>query len=181
MDCEPPNLDYPERLRPFLRRTFEITTLGEIRGRYNDEGPPVFIKPIDQKVFTGHVVQRFRDLLETVSFEPDLPIYAVECVKFVSEWRFYCYDDEIVGVGHYLGDPLQFPDQKTIIEAASTFADHEDAPIAYGLDFGITQEGDTQLVEVNDMFSLGCYGLKPERYSFLIDSRWDQMVAGASS
>jgi hypothetical protein len=177
LGCEPPELDYPERLRPFLDRSFEITTLREIRSRYNDPGPPVFIKPVQQKLFTGHTVSRFRDLIRTTEHDSTTPIYVVEHIEFVSEWRFYCEGNKVVGAGHYNGDSLQFPLPGSVAHAAFIFAKADDAPIAYGLDFGVCEDGETRLVEVNDMFALGSYGLKPMQYSHLIERRWNQLVA----
>ena len=161
-------------MRPYLDRSFEITTLREIRSRYNEPGPPVFIKPVQQKLFTGHTVSRFRDLIQTTAHDSTTPIYVVEHVEFVSEWRFYIKEGKVDGVGHYNGDPLQFPDPSVVENAARDFID---APCTYGLDFGVCSDAHTRLVEVNDMFALGSYGLKPMHYSFLIEQRWDQLVA----
>lgn len=179
LGCDPGELDYPSLLRPFLGRHFEIETLAAVRARYNDEGPKVFVKPVQQKLFTGHVVSRYRDLIPTASLPPETLVYVVGYVEWVSEWRFYIEDGEVVGVGHYNGDPLQFPKRTVVRDAVETFCDYEDGPCCYGLDMGITKDGGTQLVEMNDMFALGSYGLKPMLYSHMIEKRWNQMVANA--
>lgn len=176
LGCEPPELDYPERLRPYLGRGFEVEILGTIRRRYNEPGPWVFIKPVEQKLFTGHVVARFRDLIETNHLPSTTPIYVVEYMDFHTEWRFYCRGNKVVGVGHYTGEPLLIPDPGVVGKAAREFANYEDAPYTYGLDFGVCEDYETRLIEVNDMFALGSYGLKPMHYSFLIERRWDQLV-----
>jgi hypothetical protein len=184
LGCTPDHLDYPSRLRRFLGRKFEITSLGEIRSRYNEEGPRVFIKPLQQKLFTGHEVSRFRDLIQTHSFDAKTQVYCVEFVEFISEWRFYYRQDEFVGVGHYRGDPLMFPDAETVHQALHAFCTIEDRPSACALDFGVVRDpegfdgrGKTLLVEVNDMIALGSYGIDPRLYSELIELRWEQLVA----
>lgn len=179
LNCEPPDLDYPALLVPYLGRDFEIEILGTIRARYNGPGPKVFIKPVEQKLFTGHTVSCFRDLLQTNSLPSTTPIYVVEHVEWESEWRFYIEDHQIVGVGHYSGDPLVFPNPGLVKDAVTTFRGYDDGPCCYGLDMGVTARGDTELVEVNDMFSLGSYGLKPMLYSHLIEKRWNQLVSSA--
>lgn len=176
LECAPKPLDYPDSLREFLGRSFEVGVLGTIRRRYNKPGPPVFIKPLEHKLFTGHVVQQFRDLIGTAVFPSKTPIYCVEPVEFLSEWRFYCEGGLVVGVGHYKGEPLRMPDPEVVSRAASKFAEVGKAPAAYGLDFGVCAEGQTRLVEVNDMIALGNYGLNPLLYTRLIELRWDQII-----
>jgi len=175
LDIDPPNLDYPEALRPFMGRDFEITTLGEVRKRYNEPGPVVFIKPVEHKLFTGHVVGQFRDLIETAGVPSDTPVYKVKYVALESEWRLYIRGGSINGINHYKGEPLQFPDAKVIQKAVRAFQGNG-APRAYALDVGVTENWDTVLVEVNDMISLGSYGLDPSHYSFLIEMRWKELT-----
>ena len=45
------------------------------------------------------------------------------------------------------------------------------APAGYSLDVGVTESGETALVEVNDGFSLGTYGLDPIEYAKLLSAR----------
>jgi hypothetical protein len=179
LGCPPPDLDYPKSLQPFMGRQVELTTLGDIRRRYNESGPPVFVKPLQQKLFHGQEVSRFRDLIVTSHLDAATPVYCVECVEFLSEWRVYCRDDQVVGIGHYRGDPLLFPDKDEVREALASFKMEEDRPCACALDFGIVREGGTLLVEVNDMFALGSYGLDPRLYSELIEHRWTQLTSSA--
>lgn len=178
LGCEPDPFDYPEAMRNVLRRELRRARLDEIRKQYNEPGPPVFIKPVDHKAFTGHVVRRFRDLLRTVELDGDTEIYVSEYVRFLSEWRFYVERNKVVGVDHYKGDPLYFPNRFTPTAAIEQWAD--EAPAAYGVDFGVCPDGQTRLVEVNDMISLGSYGLDPAVYAGLIETRWDQLVSARS-
>jgi len=177
LGCAPPVFDYPDKLREFLGRTFETELLGVIRKRYNEPGPPIFMKPVEHKLFTGQVVRRFRDLIATVHLPSETLVYCVEHMEFLSEWRFHCEKHRVVGVGHYKGDPLLMPDPDVVARAATKFAEYEDGPVTYGLDFGVCADGQTRLVEMNDMIALGSYGLPPMLYSHLIEARWNQLVA----
>jgi len=177
LGCEPLPIDYPDAVLPSLKRTFSKSTLREIRRLYNEPGDPVFIKPVEHKLFTGHTVRRFGDLLRTQNLDADTPIYVVEHVEFVSEWRFYIEGQEVVGVDHYKGDPCKFPHPTDPKETAVRWSKHpEPPPAAYSLDFGVRKDGETCLVEVNDMISLGCYGLDAPVYARLIIARWLQLV-----
>lgn len=50
------------------------------------------------------------------------------------------------------------------------------APHAYGIDFGVTSNGETLLVEVNEGYALGCYGLSPHLYARLLITRWAELT-----
>jgi len=71
------------------------------------------------------------------------------------------------------GDYRFYPDYR-VIEAAM-FA-YKSAPVAYTLDFGVTEDKETRLIEANDAFSLGAYGLPSVVYARMVEARWDQMV-----
>ena len=49
-------------------------------------------------------------------------------------------------------------------------------PAGYAMDFGVTDDGRTLLVEVNDGFALGCYGADPIQYAKLLSARWCELV-----
>ncbi len=44
------------------------------------------------------------------------------------------------------------------------------------MDFGVTFESETILIEVNDGFSIGNYGLADYHYARLLEARWDELV-----
>ena len=171
----PPYLLTPECLKPFLGRDEWISTLGEVRSLAR---VPIFIKPLERgKTFTGHVVKAFRDLIETAPFPDDLPVLAQTPVEFSSEWRVFVLEGEVLGVGHYHGDPLLFPDVSAVRTMLSTFTA---SPAAYALDAGVTRDGQTLLVELNDGYALGAYGLPTHHYVRLLEARWDELCAAAT-
>ena len=57
-----------------------------------------------------------------------------------------------------------------------TYEGSAEVPVAYTLDVGVLDPGVTALVEVNDGFSAGCYGLRPDLYVKFLADRWCQMV-----
>lgn len=46
----------------------------------------------------------------------------------------------------------------------------------YGINFGVTSKGETLLVEVNEGYALGCYGLFLDLYVKLIITRWAELT-----
>lgn len=170
----PKTFDLPESLKGYRYRNIFETTLKEIRG--NKSWYPIFVKPLEKhKAFTGHVIREFKDLIQTASIDENIQILAQEEVKFFSEWRAFVLNGEMIGLRHYKGDVDWFPDVDKINEMMINF---KGSPIAYSLDVGDIDEikGITALVEVNDAFSLGSYGLPSHLYTDMIERRWIEMV-----
>ena len=167
----------PAELTPFAGRKFWWGTLADARQRTTETSiEPFFMKPqpSDRKLFNGQVVRCFRDLLPTAGLPAETPIFGSEIVNFESEYRVFVLRGEVVGCKHYKGDFRRMIDFQTVDSAIAAF---HSAPVAYGIDFGITDIGRTVLVEVNDSYSFGCYGLGPTRYAAMIESRWNEMVS----
>ncbi len=166
----------PEELTPFAGRKFWWGTLADARNRTTEKDfAPFFMKPqpSDRKLFNGQVVGGFRDLLPTANLPAETPVFGSEVVNFVSEYRVFVLRGDIVGCKHYKGDFRRMIDFKIVDSAIAAF---RSAPVAYGIDFGILDDGQTVLVEVNDSYSLGCYGLGQTRYAAMIEARWNEMV-----
>jgi len=171
----PPNVDLPEALAPWFGRTVRHAKMGEIRSLV--DGPsfePFHVKPLTRhKLFNGTVVREFRDLIPTASILNEVKVLVQGIVEFVSEWRAYVVRGEIIHVGRYRGDPLLFPDVRVMSEALAAFANR---PIALAMDWGVTSSGQTLLVEVNDGYSLGNFGLQGPEYTAMIEVRWRELM-----
>lgn len=178
MGCPQPYLSYfPPRLTDYVGRRVWTATLGEVR-RMVSEGVSVFIKPTEKevKLFAGHLVGSLRDLLQTSGWPDEQPVTCSEPVEFISEYRVFVLKGEIAGCKHYKGDYRIHPGFETIDAAVASYID---APAAYAIDFGATSDGRTLLVEANDAYSLGSYGLGSVTYSRLIEARWIELSESA--
>jgi len=172
---EAPNIDLPAALSPWFGRTVGKSTLGEVRARVESPGfEPCHVKPLyHHKLFTGMVVRKFRDLVSTAAVADDIPVLVQGCVTFRSEWRVSVLRDQILHAGFYRGDPLVFPDPNAMRSALAAFTDR---PIAFAMDWGVTDSGATILVEVNDGYSLGNYGLGGAGYTAMVEARWRELM-----
>lgn len=171
----PSPLNVPKPLAAFAGRSLWASTLGEIRRQFEaGESRPVFVKPLaSAKEFAGLVIASATDLARLSHLDDALAVQAAEPVAFVSEWRYFVLRGEIVGVARYKGDCFTHPDANTVRRAVSEYSH---APAAYGLDFGVTADGRTLLVEANDGFALGCYGLDPIIYAEMLEERWCELA-----
>ena len=64
---------------------------------------------------------------------------------------------------------------RTLARSPRGTAAFASAPIGYGADWAVAADGRTVLVEVNDGFSLGNYGVPGHLYTALLQCRWRQL------
>lgn len=173
-------IDYPPVLEPWLHRRIWEDTLGEVRNRVYEAAhvTPFFIKPKGKlKRFEGRVVHGWNDLSDTYMVSRYCEVYCAEPVKWRSEYRVFVLRGEVLGIRMYEGNPA-YPLDETVVRAAiSMFQSKGNSPVAYALDFGVLFSGETALVELNDAFALGSYGLDPPLYTDLLLARWAELVS----
>jgi len=161
-----------EHLPEYLGRNVFETTLGEVRAFKTIM--PIFIKPlIEDKTFTGYVVRSNVDLIKLRTLPDNFRLLASEVVNFVSEWRIFINRYAIVNAKNYAGNYRIMPEFELIEYAVN---DYKAQKAAYSLDFGITDKGETMLIEINDAFGIAPYGLEPVAYLKLLTERWEEIM-----
>ena len=119
------------------------------------------------------MVNSWADLDVYKYVDPETELYCSEVVRFVSEWRCFLLYGQIIGINFYYGDREAEYD-KSVIEAAVRA--YPNMPAGFSMDFGVTDDGRTLLIEVNDGYSLGTYGLEATLYARLLSARWAEMT-----
>lgn len=167
---------YPKSLASFYHRTIWESSVKKMTNElYNGEFvTSVFVKPkYDTKKFTGFVLDTLDDLRMFKGASRGTILYCATPVTWLSEYRVYVLNGEIVGIGHYEGDKAVELDMNVIEEAIQVLEKSDEKTVAYGIDFGVLGNGKTALIEWNDAFSLGNYGLSQKLYTDLIMARWN--------
>jgi len=174
----PPTNDYPKCLTPFLHRRLWTSTVRQLTAQlYDLSAPPVFAKPGGRrKRFTGHVFRTSDDLMLLERASASTSLLCSEIVRWLSEYRVFVIRGAVVGIRHYAGDPAVALDEATVHEAVRLLESSGEATAGYGVDFGVLATGETALVEWNDGFSLGSYGLERALYSELTVARWCELT-----
>lgn len=170
----PANIDYPSELTSFLGREIREGTLEDVR---RHPGKPMFIKPKEHKAFSGFVwegdaVSRRR----IVTHGDETPVFICDPVEFVSEYRSFILDGEVLDARKYKGDWSKAPDKEIVLAGAKAM--EGSGPRAFCLDWGVTVDGRTLLVEMNEGFSFGNYGLPSVFYAHMLSARWHEMTSG---
>lgn len=174
----PETHDYPDILKPYLKRKIWSGKLRDIlrpiEDGYADE---FFIKPKEQlKRFTGFVVKDISSLYQLGNISKNIEVWASELVYWISEYRVYVINGKVRGIKYYIGNPDVQLDLITVDNAIDDYENSGLAPKAYGIDFGVLDTGETALIEVNEGYSLGNYGLDDKDYTELVETRWNEIV-----
>jgi hypothetical protein len=112
------------------------------------------------------------------NFKNSDPCWISSVVNFVSEYRLFLTNGELIGCKHYWGDFRINLNWKVIDNALS---DLKWQPKGWCLDFGVTDKGETLLIEANDGYSIGNYGLDGWDYSRLIRERFLELTQGINN
>lgn len=168
----------PESLKNFAGRRIWQSTMGDLRVRV-EKGERVFAKPRPDrlKVFNGQLFSAFRDLIPTAHVADEEPIDCAEPIELLSEYRCFVLRGDPIDLRPYKGDPFVLPDASVIRPAVAAYADR---PMGCAIDFGVTIENQTVVVEVNDGYAIGAYGMAPVAYANLITARWDEIRTSAA-
>ena len=174
---------YPASLADFMHRRTWRSTVGELRNEVADGfKSAIFAKPVDrQKVFTGAVFGSTADLYWLHRVSHRQPIVCAEPVTWLSEYRVYVCDGEILSIDLYEGDASIRLDVARVEEAIRRLAEAGEAYAGFAIDFGVLSTGETALVEMNDGFSVGAYGIGSEEYTRMVLARWDELLGKTGS
>lgn len=171
----PSDMDYPDVLKKYLGRKIWKDTIKNINLELSDNG--YFMKSVRDKIFPGRVVHSQSDLIGCCSSYDEIEILCSEIVDFIFECRGFVYYDELVDLKPYKGDwkHMNLLNTTIISEAMEDFKSWKERPMACAIDFGVTKDGRTVLVECNHAYALGCYGLSSNQYAKLISASVSQM------
>lgn len=168
---EVPNIDYPDSINKYFGRKIWKSTIDTINS--NPDLWNVFVKPVNNKTFNGRIVRQTKDLIGCGMCGIDQEVYVSEIVNFVSEYRIFVRYGKVIDVRHYKGDWRVYPDHKVIENCVNDF---KDAPKVYAIDFGVTDDGKTLVVEVNASCCIGSYGLDVIKYAKFRSARWSELT-----
>lgn len=174
----PPAIDLLD-FKEFLGREVRLVKSSEFLDTQTEY--PVFVKPYDVvKAFDGTQLTSKFDA-HVVLQKLDLVLAVQPVLDILSEYRMYFHNDSILAVKSYgFGDPLMFPDRNFMmkcIDFARDFLPHK----SFCLDFGVIRQNGwtkTILIEPNDAWAIGNYGLEPHLYVCFLKDRWLQITNG---
>lgn len=129
------------------------------------------------------MIKGIRDLVGCGSCYDNYAVYVSEPIDIRAEWRCFIMYDSIVDVRPY-GNPSESwryrYDPGVICGMMDRFLKWDGRPASCSMGIGVAliEPGvcKTVLIEFNDAYALGCYGLDTITYAKLISARWSQLL-----
>jgi hypothetical protein len=178
LGMKPPAADnLPKCLERYRGRCVWTSTWGELRSKYGRTGPPepLWVKSLRRNKGNPSIaVYNAEDVEAGADLPDDHEVLVSEYVIFISEWRCFVVRGQVLDLCRYQGDVFRYPESDVIKSAIKDYGSA--APAGYGIDFGVLTSGQTVLVEANDGYSLGPYGLEATDYAELLEARWLQLT-----
>lgn len=169
----PSYIGYPVEFENALSRAITLCMFEDMDLEF-----PCFIKPAkDVKLFTGFVIENmasYKQLhLTCPELKPETVVYVSEVIDFVSEYRCFVHNGELVGMKHYAGDYTIFPEMGQVREMLKI--KWPNMPVSYTLDVAVDDGGWVYLVEINDFWAIGGYGLDGKTYVRMLVDRFQEI------
>jgi hypothetical protein len=159
--------NYPEELREYFGRSIRKMALKNFRKilQENEQfGSIYFVKPVTNKLFTGFTCLTENEFDSKTNCSNNIDVYVSKCINFGAEFRAYIYKGKVVDCYRYFGDNWKVETPVQDIERMANLSKVN--AIFYSIDVGIDNDtGKTLLMEVNDGYALGNYGLAPVDYA----------------
>lgn len=135
----------------------------------------IFIKPFQYKIFPGLVIDQTRQ--HTLSMMPDdLIVNSYPVIEGIeSEWRAYIWINQIKDIRSYSGKLNSFPKFSFIEEIMNKWSDRL-LSSTYVIDVGVLNSGENFVVEFNDMWAIGNYGVENTVYYQMLRTRYFEII-----
>ena len=165
-------LNIPPDIKKYAARETSEMTLKNFK---ESTGVPVFVKPLHKMTaFPAGVITKMASLKELFyGISDDTAVMVSEYREIISEWRGFVINGSLQALHWYAGSFKNIPDVSLMEAAIRSF---HSAPAGYSIDFGITADRKSILIECNDGWSLGSYGCDPKIYCNLLINRWAEIV-----
>ncbi len=149
-------------------------TLGEAF-EHSANGKHYFIKPLEIKLFTGLVLDGMQySCLTDKPKDTKVLAYEIFDKDIVSEWRVYVHNGKIFDWRNYGGDFAIIPSTNyvmdIIMQNRATF------PTSYTIDVGVLEDFENVVVEFNDMWAIGNYGVQNDSYLRMLRDRYFEIM-----
>lgn len=162
-------------------RNHEVLTLKEAH-EFVSGGTKLFIKPVEIKLFTGLILDGCKySCLENLPDDTKVMAYAPFVNEIISESRVYVHNHKVVDVRNYSGNVFIYPDKTFCNDIARL--NRNTFPKSYTMDVAVMEDTDVfgesyyyEIVEYNDMWAIGNYGIPNDIYIRMLKDRYFEIV-----
>ena len=94
--------------------------------------------------------------------------------RIESEWRCYILNNRVEYIANYSGDLYMYIDGSYLNDIINQ--NRGKFPVAYTIDIGILADGGNVVIEYNDMWAIGNYGLPNDIYLRMLKQRYFEII-----
>ena len=173
----PKPIDFPEQIinSGLINRHINQTYLKQAIEVFEITNIPVFIKPIQTKLFDGILISQKEHLSYFNSFVENNPeVFVCSEINIVSEHRAYVHKGKMIYCCCYNGDFKVNPNYNYI---ESLIQAYTDSPISYTIDVAVLDDGNMTAIEFNDFWAIGSYGLYCINYAQMLLDRYCEILS----
>ncbi len=158
-------------------RESRVMTLNEAFKLF-EKGERNFIKPYNIKEFHTGTILDDLNISYFSGIDKETKVFVYEPFKYeiLSEWRLYIYRGEIEDSHNYSGDFKISPCYDYAKYVINKFCKKNNFPVAYTIDIGILSNNENVVIEFNDMWAIGNYGMSNFKYFKLLRERYFEIM-----
>lgn len=179
------DVTYPSVLRQYMGRRLIHMELMKALSWIKENGP-MYIKPTVPKLFPVQYVQpdSVTSVAESFMHLEGTRCWMSEKLNFIAEYRCFVRHNKLQDIRHYSFKSMKgiyqdFPISemglKTIHRMIRDWRDYGPAPEAYVMDVGVTDQGNLVLIECNEAYAFGSYGLDSQIYAQMLLDRYQEI------
>lgn len=163
------------RLPRNSNRDEEIITLGEALEREKN-GEKLFIKSYDIKLFSGTILDGMINS-QLTELPKETKVIATKPFDFTisTEWRCYVHNHKLVDCHQYSGEPIETTPTDSYVEDV-ILLNKTEFPSTYTIDIVISKNWTQYVVEYNDMWAIGNYGVENDIYLRMLKDRYFEII-----
>lgn len=169
----PAPIDFPESVLAsgLINRKIASMKLHDFIDAFKRTNKPMFVKPKQTKLFDGVLISK-QEHLSYLKLE-NCDVLVCEPIEILSEHRVYVYNKKAIYSSNYSGDFRISPNFDYVDKLIDTY---NDQPIAYTIDVAILKDGSTTVIEFNDFWAIGSYGLYCINYAQMLLDRYFEII-----
>lgn len=169
----PAPIDFPESVLAsgLINRKIVTMKLHDFIDAFKRTNKPMFVKPKQTKLFDGVLISK-QEHLSYLKLE-NCDVLVCEPIEILSEHRVYVYNKKAIYSSNYSGDFRIAPNFDYVDKLIDTY---NEQPIAYTIDVAILKDGSTTVIEFNDFWAIGSYGLFCINYAQMLLDRYFEII-----
>lgn len=170
----PTPIDFPESIinSGLLNREIVTMKLNDFVNAFKRTNKPMFVKPVQTKLFDGVLISK-QEHLSYLKLE-NCDILVCNQLNIVSEHRVYVHNKKAIYSCNYNGDFRINPNFNYVDKLIDAY---KEQPIAYTVDVAILKDGSMTVIEFNDFWAIGSYGLYCINYAQMLLDRYFEIVS----